>query len=141
MNKNHKPKDIMSAFANHFSNLDIDGLASLLEEEILYGGGKFKKSEYLDFMSSEFSQLKKKNISHLLPAEISCLKCNIGLTGYIFVDKINKSYYSFVLEVKENTLMDIIECNKFNTNYDLFSYKHIKIKPEEYGYNYNDLPF
>lgn len=145
MNNENAQNDILNAFAHHFSNLKLDGIANLMEDDIKYDGGNLTKAEYLECIEVAFSFQKREKVKQLEVVNITCLRCNKGLSGFIFVSPALRMYYSFILEIKDNKLTDLIECSSFdvtcNTNPDVFRYQRFLVKPENYEENYDDLPF
>lgn len=145
MNNENAQNDILNAFAHNFSNLNLDGIANLMGDDIKYDGGNLTKVEYLDCIEVAFSFLKSEKVKQLEVVNITCLRCNKGLTGFIFVSPSLRMYYSFILEIKDNKLTDLIECSSFdftcNANPDIYRYQRVLVKPYDFKENYNDLPF
>lgn len=145
MKKEEPRHKLFSQFAHNFSNLNFDGIANLMGDDIKYDGGNLTKAEYLDCMEGAFRFLKGENVYQLDVLNITCLRCNQGLTGFVFVSPVLRMYYSFILEIKDNKLTDLIECSSFdvtcNANPDIYRYQRVLVKPYDFKENYNDLPF
>lgn len=145
MNNGNVQNDILNTFAYNFSNLNFDGIANLMEDNIKYDGGNLTKAEYLDCIEVAFSFLKSENVHQLDVLNITCLRCNQGLTGFVFVCPVLRIYYSFILEINDNKLTDLIECSSFHVNcsdnHNIKRYQRALVKPDDFKENYNDLPF
>ena len=132
-------------FAHYFSNLNLEGIANLMEDDIKYDGGNLSKMDYLERMESVFEFLKSENVNQLEVVNISCSGCNAGLTGFGFFSPVLRVFYSFILEIEDSKLTDLIECSSFevtcNANTNIKRYSRLLVKPEDLEENYNDLPF
>lgn len=119
--------NIPQAFAHAFSHYDLEGIAALLEDDLLYDGGMISKQAYLKEMEKCFEGLKARNIPKLKVDNINCKGCNKELTGFAFINDAYKEYYSFVLEVKDNKLTDLLECSVFGSNIGIHDYKQVLV--------------
>jgi hypothetical protein len=128
------------SFSHYFSHLDLAGVASLLDDDIRYDGGKISKSSYLREMERVFAALKAENIRTLKVSENACTGCNRSMKGFVFIDEANEEYYSFILEIKNNKIMDLIECSRFSCATPLENYRRVVIDPYT-GFEGEELPF
>jgi hypothetical protein len=105
-----------------------------MEDDIKYDGGNLSKTEYLQSMEGAFDFLKSENVNQLEVINISCSGCNAGLTGFGFFSSVLRVYCSFILEIEDNKLTDLIECSRFevtsNGNDNIKRYLRLLVKPE-----------
>ena len=118
---------IPQSFAHSFSTYNLEGIAALLDDTIRYDGGNISKQAYLQEMENCFDELRARNVHELKVVENVCKGCNKGLAGFVFIDEENKEYYSFVLEVEDNQLKDLVECSRFSCGLNLDGYKQVLI--------------
>jgi hypothetical protein len=118
---------IPKTFAHSFSHFDLKGIAALLDDTIRYDGGNISKLAYLQAMENCFEALRARNVHELKVVENVCKGCNKGLAGFVFVDEESNEYYSFVLDVEDNQLKDLVECSRFSCGLNLDGYKQVLI--------------
>lgn len=113
-------------FATNFSKLNILGLELLLDKTKQFDG--ISKTKYLTYINAFFEDKKSNNIKELDCKPIVCLRCKKGCSGYIFLDNIQKIYYSFIVEEENGKIIDLKECSKFETNISLDEFKHLFVR-------------
>ena len=131
---------IPQTFAHVFSTYNLEGIAALLDDTIRYDGGNISKQDYLQEMEYCFDALRARNVHELKVVENTCRGCNKGLKGFVFIDEENKEYYSFVLEVENDKLMDLVECGIFKCDLNLDDYKFVRVNKNYFTFK-DDLPF
>ena len=119
---------VLDGFAYYFSRMDIDGIDSILPNYHLYDG--FSKETYLHFISKKFDYLKSKGINSFEAFSGICNNCIKGCDGFTFIHRKTGLYIDMVVEVKNKTITNFVECydlkNKENT---IVKKERIVIKP------------
>ena len=138
INENHE-LNVRDSFAKYFSNLDLDGLNKLLDEDLKYDG--ISKFEYLEFIREVFLGLKNENLSTLKVVKGKCSGCKVGCEGFVFINDLNKIYYSIVIEIKNSKIHNFIECYNFDVSHNLKDFEQIEIKPFKLKDWNSELPF
>jgi predicted metal-binding protein len=78
-------RTLKSDFAQYFSNLDSQGLASLLKDDTLYD--ELSKLECIELLEKQFKSFKEQNIHFLKAVPGSCIGCKKGCSGFTFLDE------------------------------------------------------
>jgi hypothetical protein len=131
--------NVSDSFVKYFSNLDIDGLSQLLDEDLKYDG--ISKVEYLELIRKVFLGLKNENLSTLKAVKGKCSGCKVGCEGFLFINELNKIYYNIVIEIKNSKIHNFIECYNFDVSYNLKDFEQIEIKPFKLKDWNSELPF
>jgi hypothetical protein len=102
------------------------GLEILLDKTKTFDGAT--KRAYIDFMDDLFEKKKTQGITEFEYKSIVCKGCKCGLSGYIFIDRTNKVYYTFIVETDDNKVIDLKECYTFDSNADIDGLKHENVR-------------
>lgn len=131
------PKD---AFAHYFSKLDINGIDGLLSDKNYYDGAT--KLEYLELINKHFISLKKNGISSLSIIPGKCNGCKNGCCGFTFLDEKEGFYSDFIIETKNDEIVNFMECFSLINETDIINKKEqITIKPFKLNSDRNNIPF
>ena len=114
--------------ATAFSEMNIEQLVELLDEEIEYED--LDKWRFLALIKKKFEKFKKQGDTYLLRDFSQCMGCSFGTFGFVFRGNRSKRKWSFVFKVEDGELVDIYECNMMLGH-------HMEDKTEPSG----DLPF
>jgi hypothetical protein len=137
LKKFEDPKD---CFAYHFSNLDIEGINSLLSNKNYYDGAT--KLEYLELIKEYFISLKKRGISSLSIIPGICNRCKKGCSGFTFLDEKEGFYSDFILETKNAEIVNFMECFNLINDIEVSNKKEqITIKPFKLDSDRHNIPF
>lgn len=121
-------KDVKETFVDYFSNMDIDGLDSLLSEKHKYDGDT--KKSYLNLINKEFEKFKSNNIHYLKPIVGYCGGCKFDCSGFTFVDETNGFYINMVISANNSEIYDLQGCYEFFTDEAIMNKKEQNlIKP------------
>ena len=134
-------KDAKETFAYYFSNMDMNGLDSLLTNKHKYDGDT--KEYYLNLINKEFEGFKSHNVHYLKPIPGICNGCKNGCSGYTFLDELDGFYINMIIEVKDLEITDLIECFNFTNEVEVPNKKEqLLIKPFlKLDKDGNDVPF
>lgn len=134
-------KNVKKTFADYFSNMDMNGLDSLLSNKHKYDGDT--KEYYLKLINKEFEGFKSHNVHYLMPILGFCNGCKNKCSGYTFLDELNGFYINMVIEVKDFEITDLIECFNFTNDKEVINKKEqILIKPFlNFNKDGDDVPF
>jgi hypothetical protein len=121
-----KLETISEIFARNFSKFNLMGLEILLDKTKTFDGAT--KRAYLGFMGELFEDKKAQGITEFEYKSIVCKNCKCGLSGYIFIDRTNKVYYTFLVETDDNKVIDLKECYSFDSNAELEGFKHENVR-------------
>lgn len=97
-----------SDFAYYFSNLDSQGLATLLREDTLYD--ELSKQDWIAIFEKQFESFKQEKISFLRPIPGSCIGCKKGCLGFTFLDKNSGFYVDLAIESNGTSIVDFTDC-------------------------------
>ncbi len=134
-------KEVEETFADYFSNMDVNGLDSLLSNKHKYDGDT--KEYYLNLIKKEFDEFKSHNVHYLKPISGICNGCKNGCSGYTFLDELDGFYINMVIEVKDLEITNLIECFNFTNEVAVPNKKEqIIIKPFlKFDNNVDAAPF
>lgn len=121
-----KLETVKESFALNFSKFNLLGLEILLDKTKTFDGTT--KRAYIDFMDDLFEKKKTQGIYEFEYKSIVCKGCKCGLSGYVFIDKTNKVYYTFIVETDDKKVIDLKECYNFDSNADIDGFKHENVK-------------
>jgi hypothetical protein len=121
------------AFIHYFSNLDINGVSSLMSENHKYEN--YYKSEFLEFLNTCFLDLKNRNINKLKVYKGKCSRCFKNQGSLTFIDKKSGDFIDFFILVKDNKVININFC------YGLKNYSKIIKKNRLEVIPFSNLPF
>lgn len=107
-NKELLYKDSIATFVDYFSNLDSNGLASILEDDVLYD--EQSKQDWIALFEKQFESFKRNNIHYLKPFAGICSGCKKGCSGYTFLDEVSGFYVDLVFEANKVGDIDFTEC-------------------------------
>lgn len=138
-NKELLYKDSIATFVDYFSNLDSNGLASILEDDVLYE--EKSKQDWLALFDKQFESFRKNNINHLNPIAGICTGCKKGCSGYTFLDEVNGFYVDFVIEVNEQGTIDFTECVNLKNEMKVTGKKEQVILNPVSFQNKDEVPF
>lgn len=132
--------DPRDAFAHYFSILDINGIDGLLSDKNYYDGAT--KFEYLELINEHFKSLKKNGISSLSIISGKCNGCKNGCCGFTFLDEKEGFYSDFIIETKNDEIVNFMECFNLINETDIINKKEqITIKPFKLDSDRYDIPF
>ena len=114
-------KDDVAAFVHYFGTLDSDGLASILEDDVLYD--ELTKQDWKTLFEKQFESFRKNNINHLNPIPGICTGCKKGCSGYTFLDEEGGFHIDLVFEVNKEGHIDFTECVHLETEMKITSKK------------------
>ncbi len=97
-----------SDFAYYFSNLDSQGLATLLREDTLYD--ELSKQDWIVIFEKQFESFKQEKISFLRPIPGSCIGCKKGCSGFTFLDEKSGFYVDLAIEITATAIVDFTDC-------------------------------
>ncbi len=109
-------------FAFNFSKMNLVGIDLLMDNTKTFDG--ITKKEYLGYIGKFLEQKKVKGITEFTYKPIICKNCKKGCAGFIFLDKSNKEYSTFILETENQKISDLKECSKFISENSIKGYKH-----------------
>jgi hypothetical protein len=101
-------KTLKSDFARYFSNLDSQGLASLMKDDTLYD--ELSKQNWITLFEQQFDSFKQEKISFLKPISGSCIGCKKGCSGFTFLDEDSGFYVDLVIESNGAIIVDFTDC-------------------------------
>lgn len=101
-------KTLKSDFARYFSNLDSQGLASLMKDDTLYD--ELSKQNWITLFEQQFDSFKQEKISFLKPISGSCLGCKKGCSGFTFLDEDSGFYVDLAIESNGTAIVDFTDC-------------------------------
>jgi hypothetical protein len=135
-----KFEDSKDAFAYYFSILDINGIDSLLSNQNNYDG--ITKLEYIDLIREHFISLKNNDIYVLKAYSGVCNGCKKGCSGFTFLDEKEGFYSDFIIETKNDEIVNFMECFNLINETDIINKKEqITIKPFKLDSDRYDIPF
>lgn len=101
-------RTLKSDFARYFSNLDSQGLASLLKDDTFYD--ELSKQDWIALLEQQFDSFKQENISFLKPIPGSCIGCKKGCSGFTFLDEDSGFYVDLAIESNSKDIVDFTDC-------------------------------
>ena len=119
---------IIHKIVTAFSDMNIDKLVELLDEDIDYQD--LDKWRFLALIKKKFEKFKKQEDTYLLRDFSQCMGCSFGTFGFVFKGNRSKRKWSLVFKVEVGVLIDIYECNMMLGH-------HVEDNTEPTG----DLPF
>ncbi len=125
-----KLETVSELFARNFSKFNMLGLEILLDQTRTFDGAR--KAQYLSCMEELFEEKKAQGVTEFEYKSIVCKRCKCGLSGYIFIDRKNEVYYTFIVETDDIKVIDLKECYTFDSNANIegFKHKNVRIFPE-----------
>ena len=117
---------INESFALNFSKFNLLGLDILLDKSKKFDN--ISKREYLHFMEELFEEKKAQGISEFEYKLIVCKGCKCGLSGYIFIDRTNLVYYTFIIDTDDIKVIDLKECYTFDSIAEVEGLKHKNVR-------------
>ena len=114
------------SFALNFSKFNLLGLEILLDKSKMFDG--ISKREYLDYMDKLFEEKKAQEITEFEYKSVVCKGCKCGLSGFIFIDRTNMVYYTFIVEADDRKVIDLKECYTFDSNIEVDGLKHKNVR-------------
>ncbi len=135
-----KVEDPKVAFANYFSNLDIYGIGSLLNDNHYYDG--VSKENYLNLIQIQFESLKSKGIHSLQLISGICNLCKKGCSGFTFLDDDKGFYIDLILEIKNSEIVNFMECMSLKNEFEVTAKKkQIVMKSFKLDEDLDRVPF
>lgn len=111
-------------FIHYFSTLNLDGIADLLTDEVLYE--HLSKNQFLGYLKLFFDQLKQKGITQLTPTSGTCTECYLGKKALSFVDDGTGDYVDFVLLTQNGKVTTLNFC--FSMKSESTSQKRLRME-------------
>ncbi len=143
MNKFPTPSQnspVKTDFARYFSNLDSQGLTSLLKEDRKYD--KLAKQEWLVLFEKQFESFKQEKISFLKPIPGSCTGCKKGCSGFTFLDENSGFYVDLAIENNATAIVDFTDCVNLKNEIEIPNKKEqIFINEKSLNNEIDELPF
>jgi hypothetical protein len=130
----------IDSFAYYFSNLDINGIDSILSNQNYYDG--ITKEEYLELIENHFFSLKNNGIQSLKAIPGVCDGCEKGCSGFTFLDEKDGFFMDFMVKIKDSEIVNLMECFNLVNEVDVPNkIEQITIKPFKLDSDKADVPF
>ena len=101
-----------------FQHMDISMLKMVLDDDHTYQD--FEKKEFLKKLEYAFTALQEAGNTYLNRYEGFCNseECNFKCKGYSFGGNVTHDYLDVIVDVRENRVFDLYECEKFKCELD-----------------------
>ena len=130
----------IDSFAYYFSNLDINGIDSILSDQNYYDG--ITKQEYLELIEKQFFSIKNNGIQSLKAIPGVCDGCEKGCSGFTFLDEKDGFFMDFMVKIKDSEIVNLMECFNLVNEVDVPNkIEQITIKPFKLDSDKADVPF
>ena len=117
MKHTNSPKPTLNSQADavihYIKHLDIDMVDTLLDDELTYQD--FSKSTFIQKFSVAFDEFIQAGDDELGISNGFCSEfiCNNQCSGYRFSSKSSGLYFDLIIEIENELVTDIYECNSF----------------------------
>jgi hypothetical protein len=93
--------------------MNIDKLNQILDNKEYQN---YEKSEFLKLLTIVFNTFKNRGNTKLVSSVGQCIACKFGHKAYYLKGNIDNSHLEILIEVKNDKVFDIRECNSFKSN-------------------------